>query len=333
MGLTDVKSCRPTGIPKSAFSDSFPMHPFSAYASVVCHKNTDPQRAPWATNMIAGTGLSHTHAEYNAQANEDFRHYLKKAYRKLGIKSNLSECTDRSHDSDPDIPDYTKKRHLALKLQKKPKLDRPSTPIPSKESLIPEGRIGRRKGAASDHHKSTILISDGTNDVIKPVVRIVPVLPAEELTPRKTPRPVSFPMPVRDTSVVCSFFMNIYYEELCTSVWLVNKIITQNSYWPRKVAELKRDRKGRQRFRPPRTSLCATWSEEKSATKRKTGKAFLGTDTRSMVDVQGFDAIVPKPLRRGWSRESINMVVKATERQLMRSNKLREKSLLTNSVH
>ena len=70
---------------------------------------------PWATNVVSGgMTVSTTHAEFNAQANADFRHYLKKAYRRMHLPSSMSECTTRTGDSDPSIPKYVHRRPLRI---------------------------------------------------------------------------------------------------------------------------------------------------------------------------------------------------------------------------
>eukprot|EP01060_Flectonema_neradi_P007482 TRINITY_DN15222_c0_g1_i1.p1 TRINITY_DN15222_c0_g1~~TRINITY_DN15222_c0_g1_i1.p1 ORF type:complete len:294 (+),score=33.96 TRINITY_DN15222_c0_g1_i1:58-939(+) len=255
------------------------------------------RRTPWATNVVAGTGLSHTHAEFNAQTNLNFRHYLKKAYRKLHIKSNLSECTERSGDSDPNIPDYTKRKHLAIKFQKKTvSSDQNWSPT----SMPPPKRfVGRRRGPLSDTTPNALFSDESEICTSKSKINVIPIVLEDVTVAKPAPTCTSFPLPVRDRSV--------------------------NSYWPRKAADIKKEKKGRPRFRPPRTSLCATWSEERRGQKRKSGKSFkVAGETRSMVGVHGFSAVPPKPFVRGWSRESINRVVKAAEEQFLKSSALDE---------
>ena len=268
---------------------AYPAHAEEAYMPLRARPVTKGK--PWATSVVGGgIGVSHSHAEYNAQANTDFRHYVKKAYRRMHYASDMSACTERSGDSDPDVPQFMANRKK-LVLTRNPA----------------RGREGGETAAS----------------VPPPPPPPPPVLQEDEVSlgapPEAAAARVLRRRPHRAAEAAAVVKQTSFAE--------VPRDPERNSYFPKRHADVvaQRDRRPE---RHTSASINLEWSEL-AAHGRRGGVGAGGKrqmqapqpapNQERIGGVAGFGVVPAKPLRKRWSKEALRAVAAAAKRQQDRS--------------
>ncbi|KAJ9442485.1 hypothetical protein DIPPA_02579 [Diplonema papillatum] len=330
---------------------SYPWHPSSAYCTVNRKPPAHPA-VPWATNPVAKTGVSHTHAEFNSQANVDLRHYLKKAYNRMRLQapSSLSTCTRRTGDSDPAIPAWALKRRMrartaanvhpaAAPLELDTDRDSQDTSRDGIAAAVDAGdilRVGDRLGRARSGgaNKASSLRYPRTQRPAKrgstAKTSLYQVWSEEKhpsskregkrlqkAEPSAILRITGFDLPDKKAAVRREWSRDAI-DRVLTATEKQMKLSEVSDRESRDVYEA---RPAKQRS-TAKTSLYQVWSEEKHPSSKREGKRLQKAEPSAILRITGFDLPDKKAaVRREWSRDAIDRVLTATEKQMKLSER------------